>query len=65
MKLTIALLICALLAGCGKVGVEGTISRAFGNFVQVTLPDGCKAKQIAADEHGGVSVLCEDGRVFH
>lgn len=63
-SLSVALLL-VLLAGCGKVGVEGTISRAFGNFVQVTLPEGCKAKQIAADEHGGVSVLCEDGRVFH
>lgn len=65
MKSLSVALITLLLASCGKVGVEGTISRAFGNFVQVTLPDGCKAKQIAADEHGGVSVLCEDGRVFH
>lgn len=65
MKSLSVALLALLLVGCGKVGVGGTISRAFGNFVQVTLPDGCKAKQIAADEHGGVSVLCEDGRVFH
>lgn len=65
MKYLSVALITLLLCGCGKVGVGGKISRAFGNFVQVALPDGCKAKQIAADEHGGVSVLCEDGRVFH
>lgn len=54
-----------LLTGCGKVGVSGTFNRLAGNWAQVTLPPDCKAKQIAADEHGGVSVLCEDGRVFH
>lgn len=54
-----------LLSGCEKVGAGGALNRAFGNWAPVTLPDGCKAKQIAADEHGGVSVLCEDGRVFH
>jgi hypothetical protein len=56
---------CFSLCACGKVGVSGTINRAFGSWAQVTLPPGCTAKQIAADEHGGVSVLCEDGRVFH
>jgi hypothetical protein len=54
-----------ILAGCDKVGVSGSINRAFGSWAPVSLPSGCTAKQIAADEHGGVSVLCEDGRVFH
>jgi hypothetical protein len=53
------------LAACGKVGCSGTVDRAFGSWAAVKLPDKCVAKQIAADEHGGVSVLCEDGRVFH
>lgn len=65
MKATIIVVAALLLGGCGKVGTGGVINRAFGNWALVTLPEGCKAKQIAADEHGGVSVLCEDGRVFH
>lgn len=65
MKTTIVVAALLLLSGCGKVGSGGVINRAFGNWAEVRLPDGCKAKQIAADEHGGVSVLCDDGRVFH
>ena len=65
MKILMVVLMSVLLCACDKVGVGGTINRAMGNWAPVTLPDGCKAKQIAADEHGGVSVLCEDGRVFH
>lgn len=54
-----------LLSGCGKLGVSGHISHAFGNWAQVDLPSGCAVKQIAASEGGsGVAVLCEDGRVF-
>lgn len=64
MKIAIALMVLAL-AGCNKVGVGGSIARTFGDWAQVALPPSCIAKQIAADEHGGVSVLCEDGRVFH
>ena len=65
MRIVILFAACALLGACGKVGFNGTIDRAFGSWAAVTLPPGCVAKQIAADEHGGVSVLCEDGRVFH
>lgn len=65
MKVTTSILLCLTLSACDKVGVGGTINRAFGSWAQVTLPPNCAAKQIAADEHGGVSVLCEDGRVFH
>jgi len=56
---------CAALAGCNKYGVGSGVSRLMGNWVQVNLPYGCTAKQIAAEERGGVAVLCEDGRVFH
>jgi hypothetical protein len=65
MKSLSVALLALLLCSCGKVGVGGAVNRAFGNWAPVALPDGCRAKQIAADEHGGVSVLCEDGRVFH
>lgn len=65
MRLIIALTLCVLVAACGKVGAGGSLNRLVGNWAPVTLPPGCVAKQIAADEHGGVSVLCEDGRVFH
>jgi hypothetical protein len=65
MKIISILMIAAFIGGCGKVGVSGSIDRAFGSWAAVRLPDGCVAKMIAADEHGGVSVLCEDGRVFH
>lgn len=54
-----------MLSGCGKVGFWGRTEQAFGNWVQVKLPDGCVAKQIAAEEDSGVALLCEDGRVFH
>jgi len=65
VRIAIVLAVAVLASGCGKVGVSGTIDRAFGSWAAVSLPQGCIAKQIAADEHGGVSVLCEDGRVFH
>lgn len=54
-----------LLAGCDKYGVSGNISQLTGNWAEVRLPDGCVAKQIAAEESSGVVVLCQDGRVFH
>jgi hypothetical protein len=65
MKKIIVIAVCLTVGACDKVGVGGTINRAFGSWAPVTLPPSCVAKQIAADEHGGVSVLCEDGRVFH
>jgi hypothetical protein len=68
MKKLVLVLVFALtlpLASCDKVGVGGSISHAFGSWAQVSLPDGCVAKQIAAEEENGVAVLCEDGRVFH
>jgi len=65
MKSALFALLILSLSGCEKVGFGGSINRAFGNWAPVALPDGCKVKQIAADEHGGVSVLCVDGRVFH
>ena len=66
MKRTILLAgaVCAL-SGCGKIGVGGSIAQAFGNWAELRLPDGCKARQISAEESSGVAVLCEDGRVFH
>jgi hypothetical protein len=64
-KLIAIALLSLTFSACGKVGCSGTIDRAFGSWAAVTLPPNCIAKQIAADEHGGVSVLCEDGRVFH
>lgn len=57
--------IVLMLAGCGKVGVGGAISQAVGNWAEIKLPAGCKARQISAEEGNGVAVLCEDGRVFH
>lgn len=66
MNARIALAVALLcLAGCGKVGLGGQISQGLGNWAQVRLPDGCVAKQVAAEEGSGVAVLCEDGRVFH
>lgn len=65
MRIILVSLIALTLAGCGKVGVGGAISQTFGNWAQVNLPNGCKAKQISAEENSGVAVLCEDGRVFH
>lgn len=53
------------LAACGKYGMTGHVSHMLGNWAEVSLPDGCVAKQIAAEEGSGVAVLCEDGRVFH
>jgi len=61
----IALALTLTLAGCDKVGADGTVAQMLGSWAQVTLPDGCIAKQIAASENNGVAVLCEDGRVFH
>ena len=54
----------ATLAGCGKLGVGGSISQVVGNWAQVALPAGCKVRQLAASDHT-TAVLCEDGRVFH
>jgi hypothetical protein len=65
MKSLSVALIALLLTGCGKLGVSGHISQAFGNWAQVNLPEGCKPKQISAEEGSGTAVLCEDGRVFH
>ena len=56
---------CLLLSSCDKVGAGGGISHLVGNWTEVHLPQGCVAKQIAAEEGNGVAVLCEDGRVFH
>ena len=53
------------LAACGKLGDGGVMNKIVGNWAQVNLPSGCAAKQIAAEEHGGVAILCEDGRVFN
>jgi hypothetical protein len=63
--LALMLLTAVALAGCGKLGAGGEVSKAFGNWVAVPLPAGCVAKQIAAEENGGVAVLCEDGRIFN
>lgn len=57
--------LCLALAACNKTGVGGYAGRLLGDWVQLKLPEGCVARQIAADEQGGVSVLCEDGRIFH
>ena len=66
LQRTMILVACTIsLSGCGKYGVTGHLSHMVGNWVEVALPDGCKAKQIAAEERSGVAVLCEDGRVFH
>lgn len=65
MKKTLIVVICLSLAGCGKLGIGGHISQLVGNWAEVKLPDGCKAKQVSAEEGSGVAVLCEDGRVFH
>ena len=65
MKKAYILLCLLTLAGCGKIGVGGTMKQLVGDWAQVTLPDGCKAKQIAGEEGNGVIVLCEDGRIFH
>jgi len=59
------IVVCVMLAGCNKMGLSQHIDRFIGNWVPMNLPAGCVAKQIAAEEHGGVVVLCEDGRVFH
>jgi hypothetical protein len=53
------------LAGCDKLGVNGVVNQAVGNWAEVKLPDGCTARQVSAEEKGGVAVLCADGRVFH
>ena len=61
----VAVAAVVLVTSCDKLGVGGAINRAVGNWASITLPAGCVAKQIAAEEHGGVAVLCEDGRIFH
>lgn len=61
----IVVLLAVGLSACGKVGIGGSISHTFGNWAEVAMPDGCKPKQIAAEEGNGVVVLCEDGRIFH
>lgn len=53
-----------LIGACGKIGVGGHIDQLVGNWAEVSLPPGCKAKMIAADGQT-TAVLCEDGRVFH
>ena len=53
------------LAGCGKLGVSGTVNQMVGDWAEVKLPAGCTPKQIAGEEGSGVIVLCEDGRIFH
>lgn len=63
--LAVAVAVTTLLAGCGKVGIEGAVKQHFGDWAQITLPAGCVAKQISASRGAGVAVLCEDGRVFH
>ena len=55
----------AALSGCGKIGGGGILNQMVGNWAEVRLPDGCKAKLIAGEEKGGAIVLCEDGRLFH
>lgn len=64
-SLSVALIALLLLSGCGKLGFSGHVSQMFGNWAEVKLPDGCKARQISAEEGSGVAILCEDGRVFH
>jgi hypothetical protein len=64
MKFTI-LIALLLLSGCAKLGVSGVMSQAVGDWAQIRLPQGCIAQQIAAEEHGGVAILCKDGRIFH
>jgi hypothetical protein len=51
-------------SGCDKYGVGTKLDRMVGNWVPVTLPEGCVVKQIASDETG-IAVLCDDGRIFH
>lgn len=64
-KLFVIGLLTVSLSACGKMGAGGLISQMAGNWAEITLPVGCKAKQIAASSDAGVAVLCEDGRVFH
>ncbi len=65
MTKTLLLIAALLLTGCGKIGVSGIVDQAVGNWAEVKLPSGCKARQVAGEEGSGVIVLCEDGRVFH
>lgn len=64
-KVLLIVAVSLALAACDKYGGTGAIQHALGNWASVNLPAGCVAKQIAAEEHGGVVVLCEDGRIFH
>lgn len=61
----LTVLFCGALTACDKYGAGTGVSRLLGNWAEVKLPDGCRAKQIAADERGGIAVLCDDGRLFH
>lgn len=63
--LTLFFVVCTVISGCQKLGVSGHILQLVGDWAQVRLPPGCIPKQVAAEEGGGVVVLCEDGRVFH
>lgn len=65
MKYVAILILAFGLTGCAKKGAMGGFKQLVGDWAQINLPEGCKAHQISADSHGGVSVLCEDGRVFH
>jgi len=67
MKIRIAVISASILlfSGCNKLGSGGVMAQIAGDWAQVKLPQGCVAKQIAAESGSGVAVLCEDGRVFH
>lgn len=65
MKKSIIIAACLLLSACGKIGLGGQVSQLMGNWAELKLPEGCRPKQISAEEGAGVAVLCEDGRVFH
>jgi hypothetical protein len=59
------LLACFLTFGCAKYGVSGCAQQAVGDWAEVRVPAGCHVKQIAGEEHSGVIILCDDGRVYH
>jgi dihydroxyacid dehydratase/phosphogluconate dehydratase len=61
----LTVLACVALVSCDKIAPGQGLNRLVGNWVPLQLPAGCAVRQIAAEESGGVAVLCEDGRVFH